>query len=88
MPTTNILRVLLHDMPVGTLSLNRNDGGEFRLLESYKKAYPRPVLGQVFLDDLDKVHSSRARVPPWFSNSSSTTPKFPTTNCCRTSNPW
>ncbi len=68
MSSTNILRVLLHDMPVGTLSLNRNDGGEFRLLESYKKAYPRPVLGQVFLDDLEKVHSSRARVPPWFSN--------------------
>lgn len=55
-------------MAVGTLSLNQNDGGEFRLLESYKQAYPRPVLGQTFLDDLERVHRSRARVPPWFSN--------------------
>ena len=68
MSLTNTLQVLLHDTPVGILSLNRNDGGEFRLLESYKQAYPRPVLGQVFLDDLDKIHWRRARVPPWFSN--------------------
>jgi serine/threonine-protein kinase HipA len=62
------LRVLLGDLPVGTLALDRHDGCEFRLLESYKRAYPRPVLGQAFLDDLDRVHRSRARVPPWFSN--------------------
>lgn len=68
MSSTNTLRVLLHDIPVGILSLNRHDGGEFRLLESYKQAYPRPVLGQIFLDDLEKVHRSRARVPSWFSN--------------------
>jgi serine/threonine-protein kinase HipA len=68
MESTNNLRVLLHDKAVGTLSLNRNDGCEFRLLESYKRAYPRPVLGQSFLDDLEQVQRSRARVPPWFSN--------------------
>lgn len=68
MELTNTLRVLLNDTPIGTLNLNRNDGGEFRLLESYKRAYPRPVLGQQFLDDLEQVHSSRSRVPPWFSN--------------------
>jgi HipA N-terminal domain len=62
------LKVLLNDMAVGTLSLNQYEGTEFRLLESYKQAYPRPVLGQVFLDDLDQVCRSRARVPPWFSN--------------------
>lgn len=68
MENANGLRVLLHDETVGLLSLNRNDGCEFRLLESYKRAYPRPVLGQSFLDDLEQVHRSRARVPPWFSN--------------------
>ena len=68
MGVTNRLQVLLHDRAVGTLTLNQNDGCEFRLLESYKQAYPRPVLGQLFLDDLDQVHRSRARVPPWFSN--------------------
>ncbi len=68
MEHTNSLRVLLHDTAVGNLALNRNDGCEFRLLESYKGAYPRPVLGQLFLDDLELVHRSRARVPPWFSN--------------------
>jgi HipA-like protein len=54
--------------PVGQLNLTRNDGCEFRLLESYKNAYPRPILGQQFLDDPDLVHSSRQRTPPWFSN--------------------
>lgn len=61
------LQVLLHDRPVGQLSF-RNDGCEFRLLESYKHAYPRPVLGQLFLDDMEHVQHSRARLPPWFSN--------------------
>lgn len=62
------LRVLLHDTPVGLLNLDRRDGSDFRLLESYKQAYPRPVLGQAFLDDLDQVQHTRNRVPPWFSN--------------------
>ncbi|MFP5514221.1 MAG: type II toxin-antitoxin system HipA family toxin [Alphaproteobacteria bacterium] len=62
------LSVLLGDMPVGRLTLSATDGSEFRLLETYKHAYPRPVLGQIFLDDPDKVWSTRARVPPWFSN--------------------
>lgn len=62
------LRVLLNDTAVGTLSVDQYEGAEFRLLESYKQAYPRPVLGQLFLDDLDRVYRSRARVPPWFSN--------------------
>lgn len=62
------LRVLLGDMPVGRLTLSVSDGSDFRLLESYKRAYPRPVLGQIFLDDPDQVWSTRARVPPWFSN--------------------
>lgn len=63
-----VLRVLLGDLPVGWLTLNANDGSDFRLLESYKHAYPRPVLGQAFLDDPEQIWSTRARVPPWFSN--------------------
>lgn len=62
------LAVLLDDRPVGTLSQDRNEGCEFRLLESYRQAYPRPVLGQLFIDDLEQVHRTRARVPTWFSN--------------------
>lgn len=65
---TRALSVLLGDMPVGRLTLSATDGSEFQLLESYKHAYPRPVLGQIFLDNPDKVWSTRARVPPWFSN--------------------
>jgi len=62
------LGVWLNDTPVGQLNLTRNDGCEFRLLESYKSAYPRPILGQPFVDDPEHVHSSRQRTPPWFSN--------------------
>lgn len=62
------LTVWLHDTPVGILRLTTNEGTDFRLLESYKGAYPRPVLGQLFLDDLNQVQHSRSRVPPWFSN--------------------
>ena len=62
------LRVLLGDVEVGILSRNRNDGTQFRFLTSYRERYPRPVLGQAFLDDLDRNYQTRARVPAWFSN--------------------
>ncbi|QKS29402.1 MAG: Serine/threonine-protein kinase toxin HipA [Accumulibacter sp.] len=62
------LAVWLNDSHVGQLLLTRNDGCEFRLLESYRSAYPRPVLGQQFVDDPEHVHSSRQRTPAWFSN--------------------
>ncbi len=62
------LGVWLNDALVGQLNLTRNDGCEFRLFESYKNAYPRPILGQQFIDDPDHVHSSRQRTPPRFSN--------------------
>ena len=62
------LGVWINDIHVGQLNLTRNDGCEFRLVESYKRSYPRPILGQQFLDDPDQVHASRSRTPPWFSN--------------------
>ena len=62
------LRIAVGQMDAGTLSLDENGRSEFRLLRSYQEAYPRPLLGQVFLDDPDGVMRSRARVPAWFSN--------------------
>ncbi len=62
------LKVLLNDLPVGRLSLDENDRSEFRLLPSYLTAYPRPVLGQYFLDAGDSAVRSNARLPAWFAN--------------------
>ena len=44
------------------------DGCEFELLQSYRDAYPRPTLGQWFLDDLERIEHVRSGVPPWFAN--------------------
>lgn len=60
--------VLLGEHPVGRLQLDRDGRTEFRLLESHKSSYPQPVLGQLFLDDPDKVFRSRIQLPAWFSN--------------------
>ena len=62
------LQVLVNDTVVGTLETDRRESCEFRLTASYREAYPRPVLGQMFLDDLEQVHRTRMGVPPWFSN--------------------
>lgn len=59
---------MLGDVPVGRLSIAREGATTFRLLDSYKDLYPRPVLGQWFLDDLDKVHRSRVGLPRWWSH--------------------
>jgi serine/threonine-protein kinase HipA len=64
----SILQISLNGLPVGTLAVDRHGVYEFRLLESYRNAYPRPVLGQVFLDDLEQVYRSSVRLPTWFSN--------------------
>jgi serine/threonine-protein kinase HipA len=60
--------VLIGEQPVGRLQMDKNGTTEFRLLESYKAAFPRPVLGQVFIDDPDRVFKRNMRLPPWFSN--------------------
>lgn len=52
---------------VGTLH-QRGDHTTFALHESYADDPGRPVLGQAFEQDLDRVHSSALRLPPWFSN--------------------
>ncbi len=62
------LIVSLGDTAVGRLSLDVHGAVDFRLLNSYKALYPRPVLGQIFLDDLDRIQRHRTRLPPWFAN--------------------
>ena len=67
-PPENGYGVWLHEQTfVGTL-LQRGDHTTFALHESYADDPRRPVLGQVFEQDLDRVHSSALRLPPWFSN--------------------
>lgn len=68
MRTSMQASVLLHNQPAGLLQLDSGEACSFHLLESYKTAYPRPVLAQRFLDDLDGVWRSRTRSPAWFSN--------------------
>lgn len=53
---------------VGDLLLHANDLTEFRLLDAYRDLPRRPVLGQVFEDDLNAVHRARMRLPAFFSN--------------------
>jgi len=62
------LIVQLHGAAIGSLSRNDDDSTEFRLFDAYKEVYPRPVLGQRFLDEPNRVWRSRSRVPDWFSN--------------------
>lgn len=64
------LEVLLHDRSVGQLSKTPDGGVEFRLLDTYRGLVPRPVLGQKFEDDLERVHRSRRGqgLPDFFAN--------------------
>jgi serine/threonine-protein kinase HipA len=62
------LEILLGDVPVGALSIGAGDHCTFRLHRSYRDLYPRPVLGQQFEDDLERVHRSTVSLPPFFAN--------------------
>ena len=63
-----VLEVRLEQVHVGTLTLLADEVSEFVISEEYRQRYPRPVLGQFFEDDLTRRHSSRMRLPPFFSN--------------------
>lgn len=65
---TGVLDVRLDDAHVGVLTLSEDETAEFVISEEYRQRYPRPVLGQFFEDDLTQRHSSRMRLPPFFSN--------------------
>ncbi|NVJ05688.1 type II toxin-antitoxin system HipA family toxin [Myxococcus sp. AM001] len=66
--TAGILDVHLGDVHVGTLTLLEDERIEFVIAEEYRQRYPRPVLGQIFEDDLTRRHVSRLRLPSFFSN--------------------
>jgi serine/threonine-protein kinase HipA len=55
---------------VGEISETAEGGTEFRFLKDYFELVPRPVLGQRFEDDLERVRRSRARerLPDFFAN--------------------
>jgi serine/threonine-protein kinase HipA len=63
-----VLDVRLSGIHAGTLTLLTDEVSEFTLSEEYRQRYPRPILGQFFEDDLTRRHSSRMRLPPFFSN--------------------
>ncbi len=64
------LEVLLNDEIVGHLSEVPGGGTEFRFLESYRDSVRRPILGQKFEDDLERVYRSRKGqyLPDYFAN--------------------
>lgn len=64
------LEVLLHNIPVGALAETPDRGAEFKFLDTYRDLALRPVLGQRFEDDLEKVYRSRRgqSLPDFFSN--------------------
>lgn len=62
------MTVFLGDLPVGSLMLDHRGTVEFRWFSSYLNSYPRPALGQHFLDNPEGVYRSHTRLPPWFSN--------------------
>jgi HipA-like protein len=62
------LGIYLDDLLVGILRLRDGSRSEFHLQQSYKETYPRPILGQCFEDDLDRVYSAQVRLPAFFSD--------------------
>ncbi len=62
------LDVLLGNVPVGRLSLDSGGQAAFVFFEGYRTRYPRPVLGQMFEDDLFGRYVGKNRLPVWFSN--------------------
>jgi serine/threonine-protein kinase HipA len=66
-PNDRVHGVWLGRTFVGLLR-QRGDHTRFVIDRSYADDPSRPVLGLVFEQDLERVHSSALRVPPWFSN--------------------
>jgi serine/threonine-protein kinase HipA len=61
------LRVKLRDLVVGEMELHGNSV-RFTADPSYVAAEPRPVLGQIFEEDPERIRPSHHRLAPWFSN--------------------
>lgn len=60
--------VRIGDTRVGLLRREEGESWAFRTLPEYRQSNPRPVLGQVFEDDLERVWKSWVRLPQFFSN--------------------
>ena len=72
MTEIRILEILLHGVPIGTLTLLPGDRTLFSFEESYISDENRPVLGQAFKDQfgelITKFRTVQTRVQPYFSN--------------------
>lgn len=72
MAEIRILEILLHGVPIGTLTLLPGDRTLFSFEESYISDENRPVLGQAFKDQfgelITKFRTVQTRVQPYFSN--------------------
>jgi serine/threonine-protein kinase HipA len=62
------LLVKLGEVKVGSLHRRSGDSWEFRFRSDYMQLRSRPILGQYFEDDLERVHRATLRLPPFFSN--------------------
>ncbi|HEV7509081.1 MAG TPA: type II toxin-antitoxin system HipA family toxin [Thermoanaerobaculia bacterium] len=62
------LVIRLGEIAVGDLRHRSGDSWEFRFRADYVSLRPRPVLGQSFEDDLERIHRENLRLPPFFSN--------------------
>jgi serine/threonine-protein kinase HipA len=62
------LLVKLNNFVVGELRRRSGDSWEFGFREDYRRLPSRPILGQLFEDDLERVHRSTLLLPPFFSN--------------------
>lgn len=62
------LDVFLNEVPVGWLERKGSDTWTFRFLQAYLELAERPVLGQMFEEDLEREHTATLALPPFFSN--------------------
>lgn len=62
--------VHLGTLPVGHITASEEGKVSFRFLPTYRRLVHRPVLGQAFEDDLDKVYEGRryGELPAYFAN--------------------
>jgi len=72
MADVTVLDVVLHEKPIGTLTLLAGDQTLFAFNRAYMENTNRPILSLSFKDSLGKlitdVRPTRTRLPPFFSN--------------------
>lgn len=72
MPDIKVLRVLLYNQPIGTLTRLPGDKNLFAFDETYIKNGSRPILSLSFKDSLGElitdIDMTRTRLPPFFAN--------------------